>query len=420
MRRFLVIAWLLAAACHRPAHQDGFVLRMGVVGPLGPLAHDTRDSATVFAQDLVYEPIFRPDGVGFTSRVLERWERTPGRGMRALVADGLRFSNGSPVEVDDVVRAVNASGLAVRAEGRWLEIQPGRDGMPVDAALLMTLLFRPTPGGDLGTGAFRLLSQDARRLTVVRAEAAPGKIARVELVSYATSREALAQALKGEVNAVTGLDDRQAELIEGVPSLRVVRARGPHALAVVLNARSLDPDLRRELSQAIPVDEIGELSQGKGCAPSASPSRVEALPSGRPLDIGVVATDAPIERASLALRRGLGARGGRIARIGADEPDELARHPLNVVNALVWPPAVGALYWKTNAPLNTTAYTNAAYDAAVEAGDFERAESELKKDPPVLLLCRRERIAAVDSRLRNATVGAWGYLDTLPEWEVSP
>lgn len=420
MRRFLVLA-LVALACSRSAPRGDFTLSIAVVGALAPLRHDAHDTASVYAQDLVYEPLFRPEGMGFASRVFARWDRTPARGIRALVKEGMRFSDGSPVEVEDVLRSIQAGGLTARAEGRWIEARPGRSGVPVDAALLMTLLYKPTPGGDLGTGPFRLVSQERQRLIVERVSATPGRITRVELLSYPSIREALARALKGEVNAVADLDDRQAELLEGIPSLRVVRTRGPHALAVVMNARTLDAATRRAMSEALPLEEIGELALGKGCSPSSSQQRPAALPGSELLDISVVSKDAPVDRAALALRRGLGRRAGGIVRLGADDPrDALTRHQLAVVNTLVWPPAVGALYWKTNGPVNTTGYSNAAYDAAVDAGDFERAEAELRRDPPALLLCRRERIAAVDARLKKATLGSWGLLDTLPEWEVSP
>ncbi len=420
VRRFLVLG-LVALACSRSAPRDDFGLKIAVVGPLATLRHDTHGTAAVYAQDLVFEPFFRPEGVRFVSRVFARWERTADRGLKALVAEGLKFSDGTPVEIEDVVRSLKAGGLSVQAEGKWLEIEPGQDGLPVDASLLMTALFKTTSAGDLSTGVFRLVSQGETRIIVERVLPAPGRIRRVEFVSFPSVREALARALKGEVNAVEDLDDRQAELLEGIPSLRVVRTRGPHALAVVMNARMLDPLLRRAMSDALPLDEIAELAQGKGCAPSSSQRPLVPLPPGAVLDISAVSTDASIERAVLALRRGLGSRGGQIARLRTDNPrDLLTRHPLAIYNALVWPPAVGALYWKTNGPVNTTGYSNPAYDAAVDAGDFDRAEAELRRDPPVLLLCRRERIAAVDSRLRNATLGSWGLLDTLPDWEVSP
>jgi hypothetical protein len=420
VRRFLVSA-LAVAACSQPAPNDDFALRIAVVGQLAPLLHDTDSTATVYAQDLVFEAIFRPEGTSFGSRILARRERIAGTHLRALVADGPRFSDGSPVEVADVVRSIQAAGLVARAQGRWLEIEPGQNGLPVDAGLLTATLFKPTPAGEVGTGPFRPMFQDERRLVLERVVPAPGRIRRVELVSFPTAREAFARALEGEVNAVTSLDDRQAELLEGIPGLRTVRIRGPHALAVILNARRLDARQRRELSEALPLEEIGELSQGKGCGPPSGQRQLASLSAGGLLDISVATTDAPVERAGLALRRGLGSRAGQLSRVTAGDPrNALTQRDLTVVNALVWPPAMGALYWKTNGPWNATGYSNPAYDAAVEAGDFERAEAELRNDPPVLLLCRRERIAAVDARLKNATLGSWGYLETLPDWEVSP
>jgi hypothetical protein len=420
VRRFLILAAALIA-CGRPPPRGDFSLRIAVVGELAPLRHDTSSTATVFAQDLVYETIFRPEGSGLGSRVFARWERSAGNGLRALVADGRRFSDGSSVEPGDVARSIEAAGLSVRAEGKWLEIGPGRGGLPVNAGLLTSTLFKPTPAGDLGTGPFRLVSQDSQRLVVERALLRPGRIGRVELVSCATSREAFARALKGEVNAVTSLDDRQVELVEGVPTLRIARSRGPHALAVVLNARRLDMRLRQDISRALPLAEIGELAMGKTCVLPGSGRQAAPLAAGGPLSILVMTADAPVERAGLAVRRSLGRRAGQIARVSAGDPwAARAQHDLTVDSALVWPPAVGALYWKTDGPWNWTGYANPAYDAAVDAGDFERAEAELKRDPPVLLLCRRERIAAVDARIKNATLGSWGYLDTLPDWEVSP
>ena len=410
----------MLAACSRPVPRDDFTLKMAVVGALAPLGHDVHATATTYAQDLVYEPILRPEGAGLRSRVLARWERVGATGLRALVTDGLRFSDGSPVEVEDVARSIRAFGPAVREDGRWLEIEPGRDGLPVEAALLMTLLFKPTRAGDLGTGPFRLVHGDEKRLTVERVTPAPRRVNRVEIASFPFIREALARALKGEVNAVAGLDDRQVELVEGVPGLRAIRSRGPHAPAVILNSRRLDPGLRHAISRALPIEEIEELAQGKSCGPPSGRWQAAPLPTGPPLAITVVALDATIDRAGLAIRRGLGSRGGDLIRLGPDEAWYARDHGIAIDNVLVWPPMIGALYWKANGPWNVSGYSNPAYDAAVEAGDFERAEVELKRDPPVLFLCRRERIAAVDARLKNATLGSWGLLDPLPDWEVSP
>jgi len=179
------------AACSRPIPRDDFALKVAVVGALAPLKHNVHSTATTFAQDLVYEAILRPEGTGIGSRILARWERGGAECLRAMVADGLRFSDGSLVEVEDVVRSIRAAGLTVREDGRWLEIGPSRDGLPVEAGLLMAALFKPTPSGELGSGPFRLVSEDEGRVVVDRVAPMPGRIRRVEFIAFPTAREAL-------------------------------------------------------------------------------------------------------------------------------------------------------------------------------------------------------------------------------------
>ena len=419
MRRFLCVA-LLLGGCTARAPRPEFVLRIAVVGPLAPLAHDTQRTATTFAQDLVYEPVLRPEGVTLGSRLLSRFERTP-EGLRAHVASGRHFSDGSPVLTADVARSIRAAGLEVREEGEALLVLAPSDGSPLDARLSLATVFRPSPGGDLGTGPYRLVSESEEELVVERVARAPRRIDRVEFVEAASVREAFARALKGEANAVVNLEERHAELAEGVPGLRLVRGRGPHAPAIILNTRRLGPALRRQIAEALPVAEIEEVAQGRSCEPPSGGTLTKPLPPGGMLSLAVTTLDGPIERAGLAVRRGLGPRGGPLVRVSAEEAWERRdSYDLILNNALVWPPAISALYWKTGAPWNWTGYSNAAYDEALAAGDYARADAELAKDPPVLLLCRSERIAAVDSRIRNPTLGSWGLLDTLPEWEVAP
>ncbi len=420
MRRFLFLA-LAAAACSRPPRPAEFTLRVGVPGSLAPLAHDASGTATVYAQDLVYEGLLRPGPKGLESRVFERWERTGPHSLRALTAEGLRFSDGSPVQVEDVARSARLADLTVRGEGRWLELSTSPRGPPVEASLLLASVWKPTAGGELGTGPFRLVEQGEGRLVVERTLPAAGRIGRVEFVSFPTIREAFVRALKGEVNAVVDLDERQLELAEGVPHLRVVRSRGPHALALFLSGRALAAAQRREIARALPLDEIAETAQGKGCGPATGRWQAAPLRSGAPMQVAFGFMHSAVERAALAVRRALGARGGDVIRLDpANGLAGLSRYELVVSGILVWPAIVEPLYWKTGAPWNYTGYSNAAYDAAIDAGDAERAEAELKRDPPVLLLCRKERSAVVDARLGNATLGSWGMLETLPDWEVAP
>jgi hypothetical protein len=419
VRRFLFLA-LAVAACARPKPLSEFTLRVAVVGSLLPLAHDTDSTATTFAQDVVYEQFLRPGPGGLESRIFERWERLGPHRLRARLADGLRFSDGSPVLTEDVVRAARAAHLMARADGRWLEIENAPDAPTVDAVLLLTSVWKPAPGGELGTGPYRLVEQGERLIAVERVHPSPVRIRRVELVSFPTAREALARALKGEVNAVLVLDRRQVELVEGVPRLRVIHSQAPHTLSVVLNARSLGQALRRELAQALPLDEIAETAQGRGSGP-LSGRQARPLRPGPPLQVAYSLMHPTTERAAFSVRRALGARGGDVIAVDpAAGMAAVGRHDLFVMGLLAWPPVLQAYYWATRARWNPTGYSNPAYDAAIYAGDLDRAEAELRRDPPAVPLCRLERFAAVDARLRNATLGSWGMFDTLPDWEVSP
>jgi len=418
VRRLLLVA-LAVSGCVARAPPADFVLRIAVVGPLAPLAHDTRLTATTFAQDLVYEQVLRPEGAALGSRLLARYERDA-RGIKAYLAPGRRFSDGSPVEVEDLVRSIRAAGLEAEAAGDGaLEVLAPPDGAPLEARLALVAVFRPGPQGDLGTGPYRLVSASEHQLVVERVKPVPGRIGRVELVSTASIREAFAKTLKGETNAVVNLEARHAELAEGVPGLQVVRGRGPHAAAIILNAERLGPAERRQIAEALPLAEIEEVAQGRSCEPPPEGVEVTPLPPGAEFTLAVATLDGPIERAGLAVRRGLGARGGTLLRVSAEEAwTRRASYDLIVNNVLVWPPSISALYWKTGAPWNWTHYSNPAYDESLQRGDYAGAEAALARDPPVLLLCRSERIAAVDSRIRNPSLGAFGLLETLPDWEV--
>ncbi len=89
-------------------------------------------------------------------------------------------------------------------------------------------------------------------------------------------------------------------------------------------------------------------------------------------------------------------------------------------SVIVWPPALMSLYWTSGGPWNWTSYSNSTVDGAIRDGRYDDALAEMERDPPVVFLCSRERIAAVDARIRNPTLGRWGLLETLADWEVGP
>jgi hypothetical protein len=167
------------------------------------------------------------------------------------------------------------------------------------------------------------------------------------------------------------------------------------------------------------VGELAAALRREGSRASAAHER-PALPPGRPLRIGLIRS-IELSRAALALRQALGPRGGEITALGLDVWAARARDfDLFVNTMLVRPPGVEAFYFETDAPYNWSRYSNPQYDAALVAGDEQAAAEALKRNPPAVVIARRERLAAIDARLPEAALGDWGAFDSLPDWEVAP
>jgi hypothetical protein len=251
-----------------------------------------------------------------------------------------------------------------------------------------------------------------------RVEPAPGRITQLELVACSSGREAFARLLRGEVNAMFPIDRAFGELLDGVPGLRLVRGLSPNATAVLFGPR-LSPEERRALAAWLPVGDIAAAVKREVGRPEPRQGR-PPLPPGRPLRIGYPRS-IELARAALALRQALGVRGGDAVALGPDEWSRRApEFDLFIMVVLVRPPGIGSLYFETGAPYNWTRYSNRDYDAALAAGDEGAAEEALRRNPPAVVVARRELIAVVDARLPDARLGDWGAFELVPEWEVAP
>jgi MarR-like DNA-binding transcriptional regulator SgrR of sgrS sRNA len=397
---------------------------MAVPGSLAPLRPDVRSSYTAVLTDLVYETPFRvgPDGE-LVPVLAERWERLGSSRFRMTIRPGVRFSDGSPLAVADVIPSLAAAGVRAREQGEWLDLEPASAGEPIEPLLLYALVFKPTSGVPLGTGPYAFVEGDERHVVLRRVRPDPGRIAEVEMVAYPSLRDAFARLLRSEVNAALGLEERQLELLEGMPQVKVVRSPGPHAAAVFMNAVRLDRAARRDLVAALQVPEVAA-AYGADCHPEREEVPIEKpLPFGRELAVHASNSEGDFARLALAVRRALGRRGGRLVLEDVARFEERRRrldYDLAVAPMLVSPPSVFALYLQTRGPWNWSGYSNPAFDRLVEAGDMAGARAELDRDPALVRICRRDRFMAVDSRIRNPTLSQWGVLETLPDWEVAP
>jgi hypothetical protein len=424
VRRLASLALCLAlAACSRPPERGLFPLRIAVVGPLTRVDPRSSESHATLATDLAFEPVLQPGPDGRPRpRVARAFERVGPTRYRIALDPEVRFSDGSPVGFEDVARSVALWDVTARREGDWIVLESPAGAL--EAKLYYSALYREVGGQVLGTGPFRVVEQGPWRVALERVRPVSGRIVRVELVAFPTSRDTLARTLRGETNAVGGLSEREAEFLEGVQSLKVVRAPAPHARAVVFDPRRLPRGEWEALRAALPFGRIAPFACGNSAEVDRSLATVGGeLPAGRPLAISGRTVDAATPLVGLALRRALGSRGGSVVRA---DPGKLAavgtkvEADLTVQNVLVWPPVMLALGWATGAPFNAAGYSNPAVDEAFARGDPEAAAAEIARTAPFVALCRGERIAAFDARIRNPTLGTWGVLDTLPEWEVEP
>jgi hypothetical protein len=420
VRRLIVLAVAATLACSQPRDERPFVLRIAAVGPFARVHPSVGETHATLAQDLVFAPILFPGANGRPqSRIAGAIEWQGPSRCRIRVSPDARFSDGSAIEFADVARAAAVAGVSATRDGDWIVLDASS---ALAARLYFAGVYREEGERVLGTGPFRVVEETPWRIVLERVHPVRGRIARVELIGVPTTRDALARTLRGETNAVIGLSDRQAEFLDGVPALNVVRAPGPHSRAIVFSPDRLTAEEMSALRRALPVGEIA----ARACtqpddSAAPDPGTLGEIPPGRPLQIGAWGIDERTPLAALALRRALGPRGGSIEPVNLSDPKP-SRFvgDMTVRNLLTWPPAVLALTWTADGPMNFTRYSNPAVDAAFARGDEDVAAREIARTAPFVPLCRTERIGAFDVRISNARFGWWGVLDTLPDWEVAP
>ncbi|MFL5311096.1 MAG: hypothetical protein ACJ79H_11645 [Myxococcales bacterium] len=341
--------------------------------------------------------------------------------MVVELRDGAKFSDGSEVTVDDVRQSLRESGLELREEGRAIAIQ-SPSGTPLEPILRHEPIFKRVGQQYLGSGPFQMVSITPQRLLLRRVAHAPGKISEVLLLGLPTPRDPLAQTLAGDADLFIVDDPKQLEFFQGVDRLRIIRGHGANAIAVAMGRRRLDRVVRTAIAAALPVSSISNLVFGDECPPFAVQRQAAGdLPASR-LEVAVFRHDLAMEHMGLAVARALGPHGGDVRFVSIAEALALLKSQdfdLMLVRPLVWPLSSAALVWASDSPYNQLGYSNPKVDAALKAGDWARALQALRDDPPVAFICTPERLAVVDSRVKNPQVGPYGYLETLPEWEIA-
>ncbi len=418
MRALGVVLFL--AACRPTPQAPPFTLRIAVSGPLDKVEpRGEGRSWTVVAKAVVFEPLLSLGQIGEIVPVLAGKIEEAGPGsLRVWLRPDARFSDGSPVTFADIAESVAGTRLRVTIDGQSLVFRSEDTSAPTELQLSQTSVFRRSGKRSMGTGAFVVEEEDASHILLKRLRPEPGHIDRVLVISYPTPQDAFAHTLKGDADMMPEVEPRSIEFFEGVPRIRILRARANRANMVAFNPRRLARTERVALAGLLAKSELRQLAFGNNCAQPPRRLEVEPLAAGRELE---VMTLPFFDRFAAAARRALGPRGGPIRVVETQEFIGALRagnFDLATVRPLVWPPLAATLIWRTGASGNMIGYSNPAVDAALDARDWKAAQRALDADPPAAYVCTPESVVVIDSRIKTTNLEAGRFLESLPKWEV--
>ncbi len=421
MRRALLAAFAVVLGCRPSRNEGAFRLRIAVVGPLTAVGPTDEPSASGYAQEWVFDPVLRTASDGSAiSGLASRFRFLNSAQVVVELREGARFSDGSPVTTEDVRKSLHESRLEVREQSNGLLIE-SPSGAAVEPILRHDPIYRRIGNSYFGSGPFRVVSLDPEHLLLRRVVPAPGKIDEVLFLGFPTPRDPFARTLAGDADLLIVSDPKQLEFFQGVARLRIIRGHGANAIAVGMGLHRLSRAARSAIAAALPVANISRLVFGDECPPFPGGGDAKTAIPSKALDLTVIRNDLPLERTALAVARALGPLAREIRFIPVSDVFPLLKgqdFDLVMLRPLVWPPSSAALVWASDSPFNFLGYSNPHVDAALKAGDWARALQALRDDPPVVFICTPERLAVVDSRVKNPQVGPYGYLETLPDWEV--
>lgn len=387
-------------------------------GPLGEFSPGHDSGLASIAKPWVFEKLVTLEATGELKPLLAaRVERLPRDSIRIELRSDATFSDGTPVTNDDVVRSLQPTGLRVTPAEGGLLIESRDRGLPANALLLQTHVFRESGGKFLGSGPFVVAAKTETDLHLVRRQAQPGRVNDVHVAAYPTPRDAFAHTLKGDANVIVDLESRWLEFFRDVPSLHIVRAAGHNTDAIMFNGKLPRSD-RVQFAQLLASQQVRDLAYAEAECLEKGGTNQAAIPPGAPLRI---LSWGPFERLALAARRGLGERGGEVNQVAPEEAlMRLQAGDFEMVTArpLRWPPSLIALVWRSDSPDNFSRYSNPEMDRAIDARDWTAANAALRDDPPAAFICTRDQLAVVDARIKNPSLGPYELLESLPEWEV--
>lgn len=236
--------------------------------PISPL---TPGGLGATAQELVYRGLFRVSaGEVPQADLAQSWRFSPdGKSLTVRLRDGLHFSDGAPLTAHDVVETLQAAKRA----GTW-----GMDELidlrALDRQTVITTPATPfrVPGGlatgvmkegrePLGSGPFVVAKADSQHVSL-RAnpfyEKAPG-VSAIEFHRFDQASEQWSNLLGRKVDLITFVPWNKYELLQAIPSIRMVSSLSSVVVELELQHPSPPfdrPAVRYALALAVNRDEL--------------------------------------------------------------------------------------------------------------------------------------------------------------------
>jgi peptide/nickel transport system substrate-binding protein len=271
----LAFLLLSQAGCSRAQPATDLDLRLAFGLEAGP--------ARTFAQrvllsNLYSEPLVALDWVGRPSgRLAEAWEwQDEGRTLVLRLRENIKFHDGTPVDSDSVVAALQRNSRAMvdqpihtrrfahvtsieAADPRTITIRLSQpDAFLIDELFDVTIVSEHDR--QIGTGPFRIVSREPARVERFEDYYRGMPIVRtITITPFDTQRSAWAALMRGDIDIVQEVDRDAVEFIEGSTQVRTYSSLRPYYIAFVFNLHHPalgNVEVRQAISEAVNRDEI--------------------------------------------------------------------------------------------------------------------------------------------------------------------
>jgi hypothetical protein len=380
---------VLAGACSSPADRapDETVLRVSALHGLGEFVPSAdMAGSTAYALGLVYRHL------GEHAEIVSRKD--------AVVR--LRPRSSSPFQAVELKELLVYKGLE-RVE------QDGGDLVATFEAAAAAAGFARGAYPCLALGPYELAEKRrtaAGEIEQISLRARPGSGRRIDVIELVTvpEGEQWRRLMARDIGVIPALPGADRAEFEGLHTVRLVDHRTSQRPALFFNVeheRLRSAATRRGLAALVDTAAVAEVvCGGDYCRPlSSTVALIDDIELPRSLSVLALETDSSILLAARALRHQLYDAGVALEIEALPLRALMERFHGRRFELFLMPSASDfESAFVSDDIKNVSGYTNPDYDAAIAAGDLDRAREILADDPPAVVLYEIQSFAAIDER----------------------